>query len=215
MQNKRLLLITIALSMPATASLSYPVKELKDNKVVVDKDGRPVTSIISRQCVRTGWETSDGSNPCGDEKLSIFQVEQTEPKVSVAKILKTDERTVHFAFDSDELDGKAKSRLSNLAKVLSESDDVLRADIVGFADRIGSSDYNLELSKKRAKAVMDYMATQGYLSTRIAQTRGLGESRPITNCSSDKVSGKLINCLSPDRRVEVEVRFTDEVAVYQ
>lgn len=77
---------------------------------------------------------------------------------------------------------------------------------VGHADRFGSEGYNQRLSEKRVEAVKGYMVSKGIEPNRM-NTEGKGEMQPVTKageCDGAK-SAKVIACLQPDRRVEVEV----------
>ena len=86
----------------------------------------------------------------------------------------------------------------------------LQVVLVGHADRIGSEEYNQELSEKRAQAVADYLAQKGVDSSRL-QVEGRGKSEPITGNECSKLGAennknqKLIACLQPDRRVDAEL----------
>jgi OOP family OmpA-OmpF porin len=80
---------------------------------------------------------------------------------------------------------------------------------VGHTDRIGSSDYNQSLSNQRAAAVKDYLVSKGIEPGHV-QAEGMGETQPVTmpgECPSAN-SSTVIECLQPDRRVEVEVSGT-------
>ena len=77
---------------------------------------------------------------------------------------------------------------------------------VGHADRFGSESYNQRLSEQRAAAVKTYLLGKGIEANRI-QTEGRGETQPVTkagDCPGAK-SAKVIACLQPDRRVDIEV----------
>ena len=77
---------------------------------------------------------------------------------------------------------------------------------VGHADRFGSDKYNQNLSERRAMAVKTYLMGKGIADNRI-YTEGKGEMQPVTKadeCKGPK-SAKVIACLQPDRRVEIEV----------
>lgn len=78
--------------------------------------------------------------------------------------------------------------------------------VVGHTDRLGSDSYNQTLSEERAAAVKTYLVTRG-IDANSVQTEGKGEMQPVTNAADCKggKSAKLIACLQPDRRVEVEV----------
>ena len=78
---------------------------------------------------------------------------------------------------------------------------------IGHADRIGTPRYNQRLSEQRVATVKDYMVSKGVEPGRMGGTEGKGESQPVTkaeDCAGPK-SAKVIACLQPDRRVEIEV----------
>ena len=77
---------------------------------------------------------------------------------------------------------------------------------VGHADRFGSESYNQRLSEQRAVAVKTYLLGKGIEANRI-QTEGRGETQLVTtsgDCLGPR-SAKVIACLQPDRRVDIEV----------
>ncbi|MBX9849075.1 MAG: OmpA family protein [Rhodocyclaceae bacterium] len=76
---------------------------------------------------------------------------------------------------------------------------------VGHADRFGDDAYNQKLSEKRAEAVKAYLVSKGIDKNRI-YTEGKGEKNPVTKpdqCKGPK-SDKVVACLQPDRRVDLE-----------
>ncbi|STS89573.1 outer membrane protein A [Klebsiella variicola] len=83
---------------------------------------------------------------------------------------------------------------------------------MGFTDRIGSEAYNQQLSEKRAQSVVDYLVAKGIPAGKIS-ARGMGKSNPVTGntCDNVKARAALIDCLAPDRRVEIEVKGYKEV----
>ena len=77
---------------------------------------------------------------------------------------------------------------------------------VGHADRIGGDAYNQKLSEKRAASVKDYLVSKGIPANRV-YTEGKGSKQPVTKpgqCKGPK-SAKVIACLQPDRRVDIEI----------
>ena len=67
--------------------------------------------------------------------------------------------------------------------------------IEGHTDNVGSEDFNLGLSQRRAESVRSYLMRQGIDGSRI-ETKGMGESAPVA--SNDTAGGRQQN-----RRVEV------------
>jgi OOP family OmpA-OmpF porin len=77
---------------------------------------------------------------------------------------------------------------------------------VGHTDRFGSAPYNQRLSEQRVATVKAYLVSRGLEPSRM-HTEGRGETQPVTRageCDGPR-SAKVIACLQPDRRVEVEV----------
>ncbi|MEO3989632.1 porin OmpA [Pseudocitrobacter cyperus] len=77
--------------------------------------------------------------------------------------------------------------------------------VIGYSDRTGADEYNQQLSAQRAQAVADELVALGFPAQNIS-AEGRGEGNPVTGNSCDGQTGnQLISCLSPDRRVEVEI----------
>ena len=77
---------------------------------------------------------------------------------------------------------------------------------VGHTDRIGSDAYNQKLSERRAASVKQYLVSKGIDANRV-YTEGKGKKNPVTKpdqCTGKK-SAKVIACLQPDRRVDIEL----------
>ncbi|WWP01048.1 MAG: porin OmpA [Candidatus Dasytiphilus stammeri] len=123
---------------------------------------------------------------------------------------------VLFNFDKTTLKQQGKQELDQLysqIKTIDPNDS--QTIVIGYTDRIGSISYNQKLSEKRAQSVADYLILKGLPAEKIL-VRGMGEYNPITDHRCDLKSGSaLINCLSPDRRVEIEVTGIKEVSIPQ
>ncbi|WP_256745061.1 OmpA family protein, partial [Aeromonas hydrophila] len=73
-------------------------------------------------------------------------------------------------------------------------------------DRIGSAKVNQHLSEARARAVADFLVSQGLPASKIrVEGRGADDSLTGTQCDGIKSKAKRIQCLAPDRRVEVRL----------
>ena len=118
---------------------------------------------------------------------------------------------VLFEFDKAQLRPEGQKELDQLAQRIKDAQ-VESILAVGHADRIGNEQYNEKLSAERADVVRQYLAKLGIEENRV-RSEGRGESEPVTGEQCKGVRGtKLISCLQPDRRVEIEVRGTREVA---
>ena len=106
-----------------------------------------------------------------------------------------------FAFDRDEL-RMPQPKLDEIASALAKNPQIKTVTVTGYTDRLGSDEYNRELSQRRADAVKKYLVGRGVASDRIVAT-GKGKADPVVHCdNSDRAA--LIKCLEPNRRVVVE-----------
>ena len=146
------------------------------------------------------------------EPAPLVQAEPPRPVLQKVT-LSTD---VLFEFNKAELREGGKQKLDEIAEGLKDArvDEILA---IGHADRIASEDYNRKLSEARAQAVKTYLAQKGCGEDKVS-VEGRGEEQPVTGDDCAKMgpergsNKKLVNCLQPDRRVEIEVFGTREVA---
>ena len=114
--------------------------------------------------------------------------------------IKTGERIVlkNVFFDSRSYSLKSESttELNKLYDLLKKNKN-LRIEIGGHTDNIGDDDYNMKLSKDRARAVMDYLVKKGIDKSRLS-AKGYGETHPVGDNSTDE--GRAQN-----RRTEIKV----------
>jgi outer membrane protein OmpA-like peptidoglycan-associated protein len=105
-------------------------------------------------------------------------------------------KNIFFDFDKATIRTESSIELGNLIKLLS-SVPSLRIEISGHTDNKGSSTYNLTLSESRAKAVVDYLETNGVNKSRL-EYKGYGLTQPIA--TNDTEEGRQMN-----RRTEFKV----------
>ena len=106
-----------------------------------------------------------------------------------------------FAFDSSVL-RMPQPKLEETAELMRRNAQVNNVTITGYTDRIGSDKYNMSLSQRRADSVKSFLTNKGISPSRL-NAIGKGESNPVVVCNNKKLAD-LINCLEPNRRVEVE-----------
>lgn len=87
---------------------------------------------------------------------------------------------VLFPLNSAEFDTiKYKEHLENLAKFLTQNQ-LLKIKLVGYADASGGTKHNLELSRKRAKSVKDYLTTEHNVPADQIMALGVGETNQFS-----------------------------------
>ncbi len=115
-----------------------------------------------------------------------------------------------FGFDKSALKDEGKAALDEAAAKLNANPDIELVLVTGHTDLLGSDAYNLKLSERRANQVKDYLVSQGVAASRL-QAVGKGESEPLVDCAGVKGRKKLIECLQPNRRVELKAEKQREV----
>ncbi len=115
-----------------------------------------------------------------------------------------------FAFGKSDIKPTGQRVLDKFAADLKGADyDVIT--VTGHTDRIGSHAYNMKLSERRAEAVRDYLIAAAGIPAGKITAKGMDGAQPVTKpgeCKGNKATKKLVACLAPDRRVEVEVAAT-------
>ena len=115
-----------------------------------------------------------------------------------------------FSFDRSEIRPQGKVALDQFAHELAGTHFDAIA-VAGHTDRLGSQAYNQKLSMRRAEAVKSYLVSAGGVDAGRISAVGMSESQPVTkpeDCRGNKPNPKLVACLQPDRRVDVEVSGT-------
>lgn len=112
------------------------------------------------------------------------------------------EATVQFGFGKDRLTPDAQAALD---KVADEKGNMKRFVIAveGFTDKIGSTEYNNALSKRRADNVVNYLVTKHDIPLYRIYVVGLGSQKPAEE-------GNTRAARSKNRRVEVKIYSADQ-----
>lgn len=106
-----------------------------------------------------------------------------------------------FGFDKSKLNGDSVAVLDDVVAKLKDHPEFDVVLVTGHTDRIGSDQYNQKLSEKRAEAIKQHLVSHGIDASRLRAV-GKGESQPLVDCKGVK-GKKLIECLAPNRRVEI------------
>jgi OOP family OmpA-OmpF porin len=112
-----------------------------------------------------------------------------------------------FGFDQSTVKPEGRAALDKFAADTRGTQfDVISVE--GHTDRLGTAEYNQRLSLRRAEAVKAYLVSSGGFAADKVNVVGKGESSPVTqaaDCKGSRPTAKLIACLQPDRRVDIEV----------
>ncbi len=135
--------------------------------------------------------------------LSVVEPKEMETGLITAEMMETQIAqtgkvviySIYFDFDKADIKPESKPTLEEIAKFLKKNPD-LKLYVVGHTDNVGTLDYNLNLSEKRAKAVVKELVEKYGISRDRLKGFGVGPLSPVA--SNDTEEGKARN-----RRVEL------------
>nr|HEX4314215.1 OmpA family protein [Kofleriaceae bacterium] len=107
--------------------------------------------------------------PADPEPLDLSQI--VESQIVILK-------PINFEFDKAVITADSFPVLDAVASTLARNPDIQLVEIGGHTDERGSAAYNLDLSARRAAAVVDYLVAHGIDHTRLG-SRGYGLTKPI------------------------------------
>ena len=114
-----------------------------------------------------------------EEPVEPIEVEEAEPIIL---------EDIFFDFDKYNIKQEFKKILTNNAEILLNNADA-RLLVEGHCDERGTSEYNLSLGEKRAKAVIDFYVTYGVDADRLSMI-SYGEERPFAVGSNEEAWAK-------------------------
>jgi len=165
--------------------------------VAVDKDGCPLDSDgdgvpdYLDKCPNTPEGVSVDKDGCPQKVVILV----TEPKAVEKVVAAASEKKaavvvlafedVHFDFDKSTLTPEAKTILKRDIKHLKENPKS-KIRVAGYTSASGTKEYNQKLSERRAKAVEEYLISEGVIKPGRLSTIGYGETNPEAYEASPK-----------------------------
>lgn len=149
---------------------------------------------------------ADGVDECPmePEDRDDFQDDDgcPEPGPGPATVTVTDTRIliserIYFDFDTDTIRSVSMPLLDQVASVIRDLPANKHVRVEGYTDAEGNEQYNLDLSYRRARAVVEYLAGRGVPRVRLSYV-GYGEANPVA--PNDSPEGRALN-----RRVEFTI----------
>ena len=119
-------------------------------------------------------------------------VSDTLAKVILNQLL-SQWKNIHFAYNAYEVSPESFEMLDKVYNVLNKYNSLI-IEIAAHTDDLGSDQYNLDLSEKRAKAVFEYLVKKGIAPERLIP-KGYGKSRLLNKSRTDQARAE-------NRRVE-------------
>lgn len=107
---------------------------------------------------------------------------------------------VLFGFNSNDLTPDAMKLLDKVAAVVkSEISHGRSFNIIGHTDSVGNPDYNLNLSQRRATAVLKYLAYRHDIPAQHLQSSGMGEWQPLNPEFPEAAENRRVELINTSR----------------
>jgi len=109
---------------------------------------------------------------------------------------------IYYDYQKWDLLPQAIITLNKVVGVMQDNSD-MTIELIAHTDSRGSSDFNLELSQKRAQTAVDYIVSKGIDKNRLT-AKGMGETRLVNNCKDGVDCGEAEH--AQNRRTEFRVK---------
>lgn len=173
---------------------------------VLDRDEEPVPNAVIRIIGKDGSNQKAVANPDGSFRFPLQRgvdyvmlagakgylnakqefttdIAEEDAEYNVDFILASINKPVvidniFYDFDKAVLRDESKAALDEMAQIMRDNPNIT-IEMASHTDRVGSDEYNIGLSQRRAKSVIDYLISVGIKADRL-QWQGYGKSRPKT-----------------------------------
>lgn len=92
---------------------------------------------------------------------------------------------IHFDTDEATLQEKSEPVLNEIATLLEQNPD-LKLRVVGHTDAVGNPEYNMDLSQRRAEAVVEYLTSKQGVSLDRLKAHGVGSLAPVAGNETEE-----------------------------
>jgi OOP family OmpA-OmpF porin len=176
----------------------------RNNRNIHDVDQRATSGIQQAQnSANTANQQAQTANQAANQAQTSATdaVHQADSLASVVSNLdnykQVTEVAVNFAFDKADLSKADKAKLDLFATQISETKSYI-LQITGGTDSAGSAAYNYDLSQRRARSVVQYLASQHNVPAYKFYLIGIGKDQEVA--SNSTAAGRAQN-----RRVEIQL----------
>lgn len=156
---------------------------------------KPILAAFAATCLLAACATAPAPEPAPEPA--------PPPPASFSHTLSGDALFAFGKASVENLSDAGRAELDALAARVLATPEIEAIRVIGHSDRIGKDATNIELSRKRAAAVRDHLVAAGVAAEKVTAV-GRGSVEPVAECGDERGEA-LIECLAPNRRVEVRV----------
>src|SRR6266481_4505008 len=157
----------------------------KNTKDIKDVDQRAQAGIQTVQARATEVDQkAQAAGKQADEAQTLANTATQRVDTLTTAVVNLDnyrsvaDTAVLFGFDKDNLTKQAKEELDQLATSVSSTKGYI-ITVEGGTDSVGPSEYNYDLSQRRANSVIQYLASEKQIPAHKIYLVGLGKDKPV------------------------------------
>ena len=140
----------------------------------------------------TKKETPPKEEPKKEEKPKEEPEAETEITITIVE-------SIHYAYGDYSIGPEGEKILNKAAEALTEYPKLIM-EISSHTDSQSSSEFNMNLSRKRAQAAVDYLVSKGIARNRLKAT-GYGETRLLNHCADG------VQCSDEEHQINRRTEF--------
>src|SRR3979411_946704 len=178
-----------------TAKNSREIKDVDSRAQAGIQGGQARAAEVDQKALAAGSEADKAQLAANGASQRVDVL--TNAVVNLDNYRPVVETAVHFGFNRDNLTKDAKEAIDQLAASVATTKGYI-ITVEGATDAVGSSEYNYDLSQRRANSVIQYLASEKSIPAHKIYIIGLGKDKPVD-------SNKTAEGRKKNRRVEVHL----------
>ena len=188
-----------AASAKAAAQQRDDAQEAEKDSAAQAQSAAQAAAVAQDQAKRAQQKSEDSINQ-RDQALQqlqgvLGQIAETH-RTAVGLAMTLGQKSIHFDSGKSEITAQYRDALNRIAAALKALKQY-SIYVYGYTDEVGTPEYNLKLSARRAEAVRTALI-QGGINPALITTKGFGKSEP-------RVKGDSSTARSDNRRVEISI----------
>ncbi len=181
-----------------TAKNSRDIKDTDRRAQAGIQDAQSKANTADQHALAAGQQADEANKNAQTVSTNVASLAGTVENLDNYKPVA--ESSVHFGFDKAVLTSKAKDALDQLGGQITTTKHYI-VEVEGSTDSTGDADYNYQLSKRRADAVIQYLSEKYQIPAHKVFLIGLGKDKPVEKNATSEGRAK-------NRRVDVRLMTT-------
>lgn len=185
--RKTLLNLVVVAACAAAASPAQVMaqNEPRTQGYLVDSSGEVVRSGTGL-CWHTGnWTPEMATEQCDPDLIKRAQAPAPVPAASQERVKYCTTLDIQFEIDQAAIQHEYEALVDRLGAYMTKYPDTT-AEIEGHTDEVGTDEYNMQLSQRRANSVVEYLVAHSGIDRSRLKAVGYGKTRPVADNTTEE-----------------------------